>query len=364
MKIAVITYQNRFYRGFNDFYPLFKWESELRISGLDFLFFSSFDNVNADSDIIILDYRYLVLLGGQSESSRSYIIDSIHKLRRRTNTIILFETGDGSGSGSFWMINHVDLCLKKQILKDRNLYLGNSYTSSYMKWVPDQIVEEVFKDDFSYVGCQVDQLHKIQLGWNIAYVDYRNLPLGRFYPSAVIPESIISGPTFLEPNPTRNISISFRGTNHTVAHYHYQRSRIIQVLSKLKVKDNAIIDGGKVTRKKYLAELANSTSIVSPFGWGEICYRDFEAFIFGCLLIKPDMNHIDTFPNLFSENETYIPFKWDVNDFEEKLIEIKANISKYIEVAKHGQQQYKQVKDNFELFYNHLIAVLKFPAKF
>ena len=30
--------------------------------------------------------------------------------------------------------------------------------------------------------------------------------------------------------------------------------------------------------------------MLSPFGWGEICYRDFEAALNGMLLIKPDMN--------------------------------------------------------------------------
>lgn len=363
MKIAVITYQNRFYRGFNDFYPLFKWDNAIKAAGLYFKFYPTFDKVNADSDVIIIDYRYLVALGISTDSNRSFIIHNIQKLRSKTNKIILFDTGDGTGSDCFWIIEHIDLCLKKQILKDKKLYCGNAYTASFMKWVPDAIIEDVFKDDHSYIGCPENQLHKIQKGWNIAYVDYRNLPLGRFYPSAIIPESIVSGPSFLKPNTNRNISISFRGTNHTIPHYHYQRSRIIQVLSKLKRNDNSIIDGGKVNRKKYLNELANSTGIISPFGWGEICYRDFEAFIFGCLLIKPDMKHIDTFPNLFSDNETYIPFKWDVSDFEEKLIDIKTNISKYIEVAKHGQQQYKQVKDNFELFHNHLIAVLKFPVQ-
>ena len=31
---------------------------------------------------------------------------------------------------------------------------------------------------------------------------------------------------------------------------------------------------------------------MSPFGFGEICYRDFEAMLNGACLIKPDVSHL------------------------------------------------------------------------
>ena len=34
------------------------------------------------------------------------------------------------------------------------------------------------------------------------------------------------------------------------------------------------------------------SSFISPFGWGEICFRDFESIILGKLLIKPNCDHI------------------------------------------------------------------------
>ena len=45
----------------------------------------------------------------------------------------------------------------------------------------------------------------------------------------------------------------------------------------------------------------------SPFGQGEVCYRDFEIFEFGVVMIKPSMERINTNPNPYIENETYIP---------------------------------------------------------
>ena len=56
---------------------------------------------------------------------------------------------------------------------------------------------------------------------------------------------------------------------------------------------------------------------VSPFGFGEICWRDFEAILFGCLLVKPDMGHVRTQPNVFVPGLTYVPVRWDYADLEE-----------------------------------------------
>ena len=57
---------------------------------------------------------------------------------------------------------------------------------------------------------------------------------------------------------------------------------------------------------------------VSPLGYGEVCWRDFEAVIFGCLLIKPDMSHLRSSPNIFVPGETYVPVRWDYADLAEK----------------------------------------------
>ena len=38
----------------------------------------------------------------------------------------------------------------------------------------------------------------------------------------------------------------------------------------------------------------------------------------GSLLVKPNMSHLKTLPNLFVPGETYVPIKWDYSDLEEK----------------------------------------------
>jgi hypothetical protein len=45
--------------------------------------------------------------------------------------------------------------------------------------------------------------------------------------------------------------------------------------------------------------------IFSPFGWGEINYGDFEGILSGDALVKPAMSHLQTWPELYVEGETY-----------------------------------------------------------
>ena len=74
------------------------------------------------------------------------------------------------------------------------------------------------------------------------------------------------------------------------------------------------LKNNKVNYKKYRNLLKNANVILSPFGWGEICFRDREAFINGGVLLKPDMSHIETFPDFYKKNLTYIPCNWDLSD--------------------------------------------------
>lgn len=68
---------------------------------------------------------------------------------------------------------------------------------------------------------------------------------------------------------------------------------------------------------KYVTELQSSKTCFSPFGYGEICWRDIEAFAYGAVLIKPDMGHLETSPDIYVPGVTYLPVKWDFSDLPE-----------------------------------------------
>lgn len=87
-------------------------------------------------------------------------------------------------------------------------------------------------------------------------------------------------------------------------------------------------------------ETKKSKAIISPFGFGEICGRDMEAFVNGCAMIKMDMSHLETYPNWYAEDETYISIDWDFQNFNEviRTLATKEGEDKLLYVAYVGQK--------------------------
>ena len=104
----------------------------------------------------------------------------------------------------------------------------------------------------------------------------------------------------------------------------------------------------KIGRFKYLNEMQNSKCVISPFGWGELCPRDFEIFLCGGILIKPDMSFFDTWPNWYiskkdvdnTDFHTYLSFKWDLSDLEKIFQSVIKKYAQFKHIAKQGQKTY------------------------
>jgi hypothetical protein len=56
-----------------------------------------------------------------------------------------------------------------------------------------------------------------------------------------------------------------------------------------------------------------------------VCWRDFEAAWAGALLVKPDMSHVETAPDLFVPDETYVPLQWDFEDLAAVIADVLAD---------------------------------------
>lgn len=85
--------------------------------------------------------------------------------------------------------------------------------------------------------------------------------------------------------------------------------------------------------------LNRSKIAISPYGMGELCYRDLEAIQHGCIMIKPYMDNILTEPNLFIANETYIPCKVDYSDLSDIITTILGNYKQYQYIAENARRR-------------------------
>jgi len=95
------------------------------------------------------------------------------------------------------------------------------------------------------------------------------------------------------------------------------------------MKDTHTIVKGQSTPQQFVEVMKRSKVGLSPFGMGELCYRDLELIQWGCLLIKPDMSKVITEPDFFKSMKTYVPVKPDWSDLNETIEKVLANFKDY-----------------------------------
>jgi hypothetical protein len=201
-----------------------------------------------------------------------------------------------------------------------------------------------------------DELEKIQVGWNSGMGNYaltskllNRINRENFKRIFVLPVyfyrdlSSYSVPKQNRPWNQRHFDIHYRaGTQFILDTITFGRKKIIELLeAESEKKSYAICFKKNVDRKKFQKELGNSKIAISPFGYGEICRRDFEAFLNGCIVMKPDMSHVETWPDYYLPDQTYIPYKWDFSDFTERIDSVLTS-SNSPSVAAYGHEMYQR----------------------
>ena len=77
--------------------------------------------------------------------------------------------------------------------------------------------------------------------------------------------------------------------------------------------------------EEYIETLYNSKVAISPFGMGEVCFRDFECMQYGTIFIKPNQDIVKTTPNIYQAGKTYIDVEYDWSNLEERIDYILSN---------------------------------------
>lgn len=98
--------------------------------------------------------------------------------------------------------------------------------------------------------------------------------------------------------------------------YDTHRKKCIDELEKLpsSIKVAKLEDGKKVPIEEYYNLMSRSKIVIAPFGYGEMAPRDIEAAQFGAVLVKPDMDHLDSVPFVYQQNKTYVSCDWDFSN--------------------------------------------------
>jgi hypothetical protein len=257
------------------------------------------------------DIVFLLPFWNESTQEAERVLKALRQ-SQPTRKLIFIDPFAQANTNYFNVLPYVDYLLKRQRYKNlkdyQRSFVGGSLLTHTLATKLDLAINEW------YVGSQVPQeyQHRIIAGWNLG--------TAKKFKQRLQLSSLLS---FLQPS--KKIDVFCRlslGTTKNEDWYYAYRLFAIEKLKPLE-KDYKVVSSGKnenqlVSRFQYQLEIQRSRIVFSPFGWGECCWRDFEAVYNNCLLVKPSMEHIETKPNIFIAGETYVPINWDFSDLAEK----------------------------------------------
>ena len=102
--------------------------------------------------------------------------------------------------------------------------------------------------------------------------------------------------------------------------------------------------GRKTNRHVHDLELLDSLCCVSPWGYGELCWRDFEAAAAGCVLIKP-FTPVETFPAIFAPEDTYRVCSPHWSDLDDVIDQVKADPARHAAMVEEARIRCRAVLD-------------------
>lgn len=294
--------------------------------------------VNSRSfDIVCLAFHHSTSEIGKCDSETR--IKILQNLKARCNQIIWLDTADSTGTCLFDVLPYVDRYLKKQLLKDIERYEkpigGGRIFCQYFQeklGLQDPILE---KEHYPILDKQY--VNKLGLSWNMGLSDFRG-----WKKSFIFRHSLNSLPKDNIPFYKKRLDTYFNGTvNDSITGW--QRKRCQELLIKRKDINCGEVSY-RVSSDLYQKEIRDTKSLISPFGWGEICFRDFEAFQFHSVLLKPSLEHLNTWPSFFKENETYVALDWELNNLYEAIENVQTK--QYMEIANNGYEIYHYYRSN------------------
>ena len=353
---------------FYTIYPLILNKRKLLDLGYKITFYFKLSKKLLDCDILIFiskPTQKIIDEKNISTKNNNALLEYLSEIRSKVKKIIWFDNSDSSSVTNFEVMPYVDIYLKKQILINKSLYNSNFYggrifTDFYHKKFKI-IDKKEFKKNFP---LKKNYENKLRLSWNIGLGNIHNsfnslYKISRFF----FPLLIINrfSDNFVKPEKFREIDFFFRGSikydRNTIK---FHREKLFDELkTKLNTKNYVSIIGnnifhknvisafikkakGKLSNSDYLKIQNNSKISFSPFGWGELGARDYEIILGGSLLVKPRMDHMETWPNIFIPNKTYVPLEWDFSNLEEIFETYIKNHRLRNKIISFSQETYKE----------------------
>ena len=309
--------------------PLIKYKNFLKDKGYKIKFFYKITDDFFDCDFLLIEKKFFNSL---SYKDKKNFLQKIKNLNKKIKKIYV-DTSDSTGQIEKESLIIFDKYWKGQILRNINLYNSIHYGGRFFTDFNKNYFK--IKDTKELKSEKIDRkllLKKLEVSWNMGLVNFDLFsPFYHKLHSFLKSRFFFKDPKIYNLNFSKSKDVTCRlSLNYHRETVKFQRLKIKSLLENITVTK-------RISRFKYFNELKISKISVSPFGWGEICIRDFETFICNSCLMKPDMSQINTWPNYYLKNKSYISFNWNMNDFENCLSKILNNNNKIKEISDYGK---------------------------
>ena len=287
------------HRNETTFRPFLKCQNELRDVGIEFVL----DGNNYDFSFV-----GQASIINKKVSLKESIKEGLDFLKTINGDYFILDGQDSTsviGTFDVFKESKAILMLKNSLLKNRDLYNRGWVNGRYYWGLGDYKPENYNLYSDRIVLSGTNWLGTMTPQW-LSY------DKNKFYDMAAL---------FTYPT-------TVAGYEYTVCnsyHYDINRKLAMNIINNSKFKIAKLLNGQRLPEQEYYSMMYNSKIVFSPFGYGEVATRDIQAVSFGSIVLKPDMGHVDTIPNIYIPNETYIPCKLDFSDLDDKIHYILEN---------------------------------------
>lgn len=335
--------------------PILVNQAALRDRGVEVRCYFDIGPELCECDVLAINNK---VWSGNFQDHRSERIDRLGEFAERIDKVLYFDRSSTPGHIIPDIFPYVTKYLKTSLFHDRSMYLRKLYGGrAFADYYHDrQGIEDEVEHGYSPLTSEA-QLAKLGVSWNTGLGNYSlaGPRWMRLYATWPLRAFLLAPRFYHSPLAARPIDVSCRmETNYTHNTVKYQRQEMARILEDYRRTE-------RISKLAYVRELKRSKIVASPFGYSEINYKDFETFMYGACLLKPDMSHLDTYPDLYRKDETYLAHSWLLDDVRDKIEQAMSDPSWRHAVACAGQEKYRwhvSTRGGREQFVERLVAFL------
>ncbi len=309
--------------------------------------FLSKDAAVADADVVAVQFDWLMGASG--------VLAHLENLRlsmRADARLALLDYQDSATSHWAHAVGACDIYVKAQLPRDvSEVFAVEGTAGVHQRRVCEAVGLPVPKMPTVDAATMSFAAERMKLGWSFGAGDFVVPLLFTRISRRRRPRRVT-----LPSSSKRHIDVHFVcnvGKFGNDDWYHRHRMQAVDAIAQLPadtrrlcvaIASDAPVGHGSVTQRglkpsAYRRSFKQSKMVVSPLGYGEICYRDFEAIAAGCVLVKPEMGGVVSEPDLYVADETYLPCRVDFADLDDVVAKALAEPQRLDHIATTARQR-------------------------